>query len=242
MQKQRLHKYYKNVVIEDLLLLYNCSSIMQIPLIEHVKVSTTSKSYLLDKRGAIPPFAACYLLSGQKSVPTRAHKSIAAFKLRENSLIGCMVTLRGDKMYQLLDKLISFILPRMYDYRGNRVGSSKRQNYINMGVNNLLSLPEIEPFFELFEPIQGINIVFLFSVPQTRAILTGVRPKKTKMLHSGKSIERRVANVAMEVSQTIHQGGAKNVHSVPQRSCGQTPSGNRLGGASLLSSFQYPKV
>ena len=174
MQKQRLYKYYKNIIVEDVLLVQNYSTIMQLPQVNHAILSTTSKLYLSDKKESICAFAACYLLTGQKSVPTRARKSIAAFKLREKSLIGCLVTLRGEALYALMDKILSFSLPRLAPPTG--VGAlsrrtstpSKGGSYYTVGVSNMSFIPEVELFFELFDSIHGVNILFSFTTPKIK--------------------------------------------------------------------------
>lgn len=174
MQKQRLYKYYKNIIVEDILLAQNYSTVMQLPQVNHATLSTTSKVYLLDKKESICAFAACYLLTGQKSVPTRARKSIAAFKLREKSLIGCLVTLRGKALYALMDKILSFSLPRLAPPTEVGVFSkkmstpSKGRSYYTVGISNMSFTPEVELFFELFDSIQGVNIIFSFTIPRIK--------------------------------------------------------------------------
>ena len=119
MQEQRINKYSKYVVAEDFLLVSNYNSVMQLPFFLRTVINTTSKEYLIEKKQSINALAASFLLSGQKTIPTRARKSIAGFKLREGALIGCRTTLRKKNMYTILDKLLIFVLPRLYSEERN---------------------------------------------------------------------------------------------------------------------------
>lgn len=113
MKQTRIQKHYSNIVVEDFLLIYNCQNVMQLPEMNKAVLSTSSKSFLLDKQNSINSFATCLLVSGQRSALTRAQKSISGFILRKGSVIGCMVTMRKDKMYALLDRIVSFVLPAL---------------------------------------------------------------------------------------------------------------------------------
>jgi hypothetical protein len=119
MQEQRINKYNKYVVAEDFLLVTKYNSIMELPTFLRAVINTTSKEYLIERKQSINALAACFLLSGQKSMPTRARKSIAGFKVREGALIGCRTTLRKKKLYAIIDKLLIFALPRLYSEKGS---------------------------------------------------------------------------------------------------------------------------
>ena len=119
MQEQRTIKYNKYVVAEDFLLISNYNSVMEFPFFLRAAINTSSKEYLTEKRQSINALAACFLLSGQRSTPTRAKKSIAAFKLREGALIGAQTTLRRNELHTIIDKLLVFVLPRLYSERQN---------------------------------------------------------------------------------------------------------------------------
>lgn len=119
MQEQRTIKYNKYVVAEDFLLTSNYNSVMEFPFFLRVAINTSSKEYITEKRQSINALAACFLLSGQRSTPTRAKKSIAAFKLREGALIGSQTTLRRNELHTIIDKLLIFVLPRLYSERQN---------------------------------------------------------------------------------------------------------------------------
>ena len=131
MQEQRIYKYSKYVVAEDFLLVTNYNTVMELPLFVRAVINTTSKEYLTDKRQSVKALAACFLLTGQKGLPTRAKKSIASFKLREGALLGCQTTLRKKKLYTIIDKFMIFALPRIY---------YEREKNTFLGGDTLLSL------------------------------------------------------------------------------------------------------
>ena len=141
MQKQRIQKYNKYVVAEDFILVENYNNIMQLPTFVRAVINTTSKEYLIEKKQSINALAACFLLSGQKSIITRARKSIAGFKLREGALLGCRTTLRRRNLYTIMDKLLIFTLPRLNS------GKKKNTKSVLESTNNPLlkeSLPDIK--------------------------------------------------------------------------------------------------
>ena len=144
MQEQRIDKYNKYVVAEDFLLVSNYNNIMELPTFLRAVINTTSKEYLTERKQSINALAACFLLSGQKSIPTRARKSIAGFKLREGALLGCRTTLRKKKLYTIIDKLLVFALPRLYSENGNKITSRRdeKQSFTSSkeGNNTLLRL------------------------------------------------------------------------------------------------------
>ena len=129
---------------------------MAIPKIEKVAINiglgeATSNSKLMD--GAVNELAA---IAGQKPVITRAKKSIAAFKLREGMPIGCMVTLRGDRMYEFLDRLMNVALPRVRDFRGVSPKSFDGRGNYTMGLRDQLIFPEID--YNKVDKVKGMNI------------------------------------------------------------------------------------
>jgi len=155
----RLKEKYLNEVVPSLQKKYNYKSIMQVPKLEKVVINmgvgdATTNSKLIE--------AACNDLakiSGQKPVVTRAKKSIAGFKVREGQAIGCKVTLRGDNMYNFLDKLISIALPRVRDFRGvNPKAFDGRGNY-TMGIKEQLIFAEID--FDDVVKVRGMDIVLV---------------------------------------------------------------------------------
>ncbi|MCB1022169.1 MAG: 50S ribosomal protein L5 [Acidobacteria bacterium] len=155
----RLKQKYQDEVIPALQQEYNYSSPMAIPKIAYVKLNmglgeAISNSRLID--AAVDEMAA---LSGQKPVVTKARKSIAQFKLREGMPIGCCVTLRGDRMYEFLDRLISIALPRVRDFRGIAPKAFDGRGNYTLGVREHVIFPEID--FTKVDKIKGMNVTIV---------------------------------------------------------------------------------
>ena len=167
MRKPRFYKHYQHVVVEDLLLLFNINSIMQLPQIQKVVLNTSSKLYVLEKKQVGRAFAALNLLAGQLGKITLAHNSIAAFKLRQHNLLGCKVSLRRAKMYIFLDKLLTFVLPCVRELDNRKGNEFNSLGNINFGVENLLLFNDLQPFFDFFDSISGINITVISFSPRT---------------------------------------------------------------------------
>ena len=155
----RLKEKYLNEVVSSLKEKYNYKSVMQVPKLEKIVINmgvgdATGNSKLLD--AAVADLAK---ISGQKPVITRAKKSIAGFKVREGQAIGCKVTLRGDQMYNFMDKLISISLPRVRDFRGvSSKAFDGRGNY-TMGIKEQLIFSEID--YDDVVKVRGMDIVFV---------------------------------------------------------------------------------
>ena len=155
----RLMERYQNEVVKSLMEKFNYSSKMQAPKIEKIVLNigvgdAVSNSKLLDE--AVNELT---LISGQKPVITRAKKSIAGFKLREGAPIGCKVTLRGERMYEFLDKLINISLPRVRDFRGVSNNSFDGRGNYTLGIKEQLIFPEID--FDKVNKLRGMDIVFV---------------------------------------------------------------------------------
>ena len=155
----RLMERYQNEVVKSLMEKFNYSSKMQAPKIEKIILNigvgdAVSNSKLLDE--AVNELT---LISGQKPVITRAKKSIAGFKLREGAPIGCKVTLRGERMYEFLDKLVNISLPRVRDFRGVSNNSFDGRGNYTLGVKEQLIFPEIN--FDKVNKLRGMDIVFV---------------------------------------------------------------------------------
>lgn len=155
----RLQERYENEVVKSLMEKFNYSSKMQAPKIEKIVLNigvgdAVSNSKLLDD--AVNELT---LITGQKPVVTRAKKSIAGFKLREGQAIGCKVTLRGERMYEFLDKLVNVSLPRVRDFRGvNPNAFDGRGNYA-LGIKEQIIFPEIE--YDKVDKVRGMDIIFV---------------------------------------------------------------------------------
>ena len=155
----RLKEKYLNEVVPSLKEKYNYKSIMEVPKLDKIVINmgvgdATQNSKLLE--AAIADLAK---ISGQKPVVTKAKKSIAGFKVREGQSIGCKVTLRGDKMYNFMDKLISISLPGVRDFRGvSNKAFDGRGNY-TMGIKEQLIFQEIN--YDDIVKVRGMDIVFV---------------------------------------------------------------------------------
>ena len=155
----RLKEKYLNEVVPSLKEKYNYKSIMEVPKLEKIVINmgvgdATQNSKLLE--AAVADLAK---ISGQKPVITKAKKSIAGFKVREGQSIGCKVTLRGDKMYNFMDKLISIALPGVRDFRGvSNKAFDGRGNY-TMGIKEQIIFQEIN--YDDIVKVRGMDIVFV---------------------------------------------------------------------------------
>jgi large subunit ribosomal protein L5 len=152
----RLREHYKKQVIPALIKEFNYENLMAVPKVEKVSINiglgeATQNAKLMD--GAVTELTS---IAGQKPVITKAKKSIAAFKLRENMPIGCMVTLRGDRMYEFLDRLMNVALPRVRDFRGVAQKSFDGRGNYTLGVKDQLIFPEID--YNKVDKTKGMNI------------------------------------------------------------------------------------
>ncbi len=155
----RLKEKYLNEVVSSLMNKYNYKSIMEVPKLEKIVINmgvgdATGNSKLLD--AAVADLAK---ISGQKPVITRAKKSIASFKVREGQAIGCKVTLRGENMYNFLDKLISISLPQVRDFRGVSTKAFDGRGNYTMGLKEQLIFSEIN--YDDVVKVRGMDIVFV---------------------------------------------------------------------------------
>ncbi len=155
----RLKEKYLNEVVPNLKNKYNYKSIMEVPKLEKIVVNmgvgdATTNSKLME--AAANDLA---LITGQKPVITKAKKSIAGFKVREGQAIGCKVTLRGENMYNFMDKLISIALPVVRDFRGVSPKAFDGRGNYTMGIKEQLIFPEIN--FDDVVKVRGMDIVFV---------------------------------------------------------------------------------
>lgn len=154
--RARLKEHYKKNVTAALKKDFGYKNPMAVPRIEKISVNiglgeATGNSKLMD--GAVNELGA---ISGQRAVVTKAKKSIAAFKLREGMPIGCMVTLRGDRMYEFLDRLMNVALPRVRDFRGISPKSFDGRGNYTLGLKDQLIFPEID--YNKVEKLKGMNV------------------------------------------------------------------------------------
>ncbi len=156
MAEARLRQHYLKSVIPALTKEFGYKNVMAVPKIQKVSVNiglgeATQNAKLMD--GAVNELGQ---IAGQKPVVTKAKKSIAAFKLREGMSIGAMVTLRGDRMYEFLDRLMNVALPRVRDFRGVSSKSFDGRGNYTLGVRDQLIFPEID--YNKVEKVKGMNI------------------------------------------------------------------------------------
>lgn len=155
----RLREKYLNEVKKELLDEFKYESVMEIPHIDKVVINLGVGDALVDAKRLEEAVSELATITGQKPVITKAKKSIAAFKLREGQEIGCKVTLRGTRMYEFLDKLISISLPRVRDFRGvSRNAFDGRGNY-TLGIKEQLIFPEID--YDKVNKVRGMDIVIV---------------------------------------------------------------------------------
>ena len=155
----RLQTKYETEVKSELVKKFNYTSVMQAPKIEKVVINIGCGDAVSNAKALDEAVAELTTITGQKPVITKAKKSIANFKLREGAAIGCKVTLRSNKMYAFLDKLISISLPRVRDFRGvNKNAFDGRGNY-TLGVKEQLIFPEID--YDKVSKIRGMDIVIV---------------------------------------------------------------------------------
>jgi large subunit ribosomal protein L5 len=156
MAEARLRQHYQKNVIPALVKEFGYKNVMAVPRVQKVSVNiglgeATQNAKLMD--GAVNELGQ---IAGQKPVVTKAKKSIAAFKLREGMSIGAMVTLRGDRMYEFLDRLMNVALPRVRDFRGVSSKSFDGRGNYTLGVRDQLIFPEID--YNKVEKVKGMNI------------------------------------------------------------------------------------
>lgn len=155
----RLRDYYKNEVAPALMKKFEYKSPMQIPKIEKIILNIGAGDAKDNAKVIDNIIADLETISGQKAVPTYARKSVANFKIRQGMKIGAKVTLRGEKMYEFMDRFFNLALPRVRDFKGiNPSAFDGRGNY-SLGIKEQLIFPEIE--YDKIEKIRGMDIVFV---------------------------------------------------------------------------------
>jgi large subunit ribosomal protein L5 len=155
----RLRERYKNEVVADLKKRMGYTNVMQVPRVNKVVINMRVADALQDQRHLDKAVEELTLISGQRPVVTRARRSIAAFKLRTGNPIGCKVTLRGERMYEFLDKLFSISLPRIKDFKGLSTRSLDGRGGMNIGIREQLIFPEIE--YDKVDKIRGMDITIV---------------------------------------------------------------------------------
>jgi len=152
----RLLEHYKTTVVQELTQKFGYKSNMEVPRITKITLNMGVGEAVADKKVLEHAVSDMTKIAGQKPVVTKSRKSIAGFKIRDGYPIGCMVTLRGPRMFEFLDRLVTVALPRVRDFRGiSGKGFDGRGNY-NMGVKEQIIFPEIE--YDKIDALRGMNI------------------------------------------------------------------------------------
>jgi len=172
----RLAVYYREKVVPDLMQKHGYKTVMQVPRIRKITVNMGVGETTTDKKVLDHAVADMAKIAGQKPVVTKSRKSIANFKVRANFPVGCMVTLRGARMYEFLDRLVNVAMPRIRDFRGvsNRAFDG-RGNY-NLGFKEQIIFPEID--YDKIDVLRGMNIAITTTAKtddEARSLLAAFR-------------------------------------------------------------------
>ncbi|MET0067624.1 MAG: 50S ribosomal protein L5 [Candidatus Thiodiazotropha sp.] len=152
----RLQQYYKETVVQNLMDKFQFDSIMEVPKITKITLNMGVGEAIGDKKILENAVGDMEKIAGQKAIITHARKSIAGFKVREGWPIGCKVTLRSDRMYEFLDRLINIAIPRIRDFRGLSAKSFDGRGNYSMGVKEQIMFPEID--YDKIDALRGLDI------------------------------------------------------------------------------------
>ncbi|TAM90217.1 MAG: 50S ribosomal protein L5 [Candidimonas sp.] len=152
----RLQEFYRSKVVADLQAKFGYKSAMEVPRLAKITLNMGVSEAVADKKIIDHAVSDLTKISGQKPVVTKTRKAIAGFKIREHYPIGCMVTLRGQRMYEFLDRLVTVALPRVRDFRGVSGRAFDGRGNYNIGVKEQIIFPEIE--YDKIDAVRGLNI------------------------------------------------------------------------------------
>jgi large subunit ribosomal protein L5 len=172
----RLNEFYKTTVVPELVKQFGYKSIMEVPRIEKITLNMGVGEAVADKKVLDHAVSDMQKIAGQKPVVTTAKKSIAGFKIRDGYPIGCKVTLRRERMFEFLDRLITIALPRVRDFRGISGKSFDGRGNYNMGVREQIIFPEIE--YDKIDALRGMNITITTTAKtdeEARALLAAFK-------------------------------------------------------------------
>ena len=155
-ESTRLQKHYQDQVVKQLVEQFGYKSVMQVPRIEKITLNMGVGEAVNDKKIMDNAVGDMTKIAGQKPLVTKSRKSIATFKIRDNYPIGCKVTLRGTRMYEFLDRLVTVAIPRIRDFRGIPGKSFDGRGNFNFGIREQIIFPEIE--YDKIDAIRGMNI------------------------------------------------------------------------------------
>ena len=172
----RLQTIYREKIVPELMAKFGFTSVMQVPRLEKITLNMGVSEAVSDKKVMDNAVSDLTKIAGQKPVTTKARKAIAGFKIRAGYPIGCMVTLRGDRMYEFLDRLVTVALPRVRDFRGISARAFDGRGNYNIGVKEQIIFPEIE--YDKVDKVRGLNISITTTAKsddEAKALLTAFR-------------------------------------------------------------------
>lgn len=159
MSTNRMREFYNKEVVPAMIKKFSYKNVMEVPKIEKIVINMGVGEAKDNPKVLESAVADLTTISGQKPVITKARKSIANFKIREGMPIGCKVTLRGDKMYDFADRLISLALPRVRDFRGVAANSFDGRGNYSLGIKEQLIFPEIS--YDKIDKVRGMDVIFV---------------------------------------------------------------------------------
>ncbi|MCB2262925.1 MAG: 50S ribosomal protein L5 [Candidatus Thiosymbion ectosymbiont of Robbea hypermnestra] len=168
----RLQTTYREDVVGRLMEKFGYRTVMQVPRIEKISLNMGVGEAIADKKVMENAVADLRLIAGQKPIVTKARKSVAAFKIREGWAVGCKVTLRRERMYEFLDRLINIAIPRIRDFRGLSAKAFDGRGNYSMGMKEQIVFPEID--YDKIDALRGLDITITTSAPtdeEGRALL-----------------------------------------------------------------------
>jgi len=172
----RLQQTYREKIVPDLMAKFRYTSVMQVPRITKITLNMGVGEAISDKKLIEAAQGDLTKIAGQKPVTTKARQAIAGFKIRQGYPIGCMVTLRGVRMYEFLDRLVTVALPRVRDFRGIPGKAFDGRGNYNLGVKEQIIFPEIE--YDKVDKVRGLNISITTTAKsddEAKALLTAFR-------------------------------------------------------------------
>ena len=172
----RLQQHYRDVIAPELIKKFEYKSPMEVPRITKITLNMGVSEAVADKKVMDHAVSDLTKIAGQKPVVTVARKAIAGFKIREGQAIGCMVTLRGARMYEFLDRFVTVALPRVRDFRGISGRAFDGRGNYNVGVKEQIIFPEIE--YDKVDALRGLNISITTTAKndeEAKALLAGFR-------------------------------------------------------------------
>ena len=175
-QAARLQTIYREKIVPDLIKKFGYKSVMQVPRVQKITLNMGVGDATSDKKIIDSAVGDMIKIAGQKPVVTKSRKSIAAFKLRAGVPIGCMVTLRGARMYEFLDRLVTIAIPRIRDFRGISGRAFDGRGNYNLGVKEQIIFPEID--YDKVDALRGMNISISTTAKsdeEARALLAAFR-------------------------------------------------------------------